>query len=91
MPRCQPSAGYPSTEQPLAALAEGVARDIQQQVEPGGAVFLVTHSMGAVVWRIILGLSIDIVWAGAVLLGPPNNGSCLARMLGQVKSWRSCR
>ena len=43
--------------------------------------------MGGVIWRIILGLpDIDVRWAGAVMLGPPNNGSGVARLLGQVRS-----
>ena len=49
-------------------------------------VFAVTHSMGAIVLRHIMGLEDHggVNWAGSILLAPPNNGSTVARILSQV-------
>ena len=46
--------GYPSRSQPLDSLAKGVAAEIVHEVGPGGQVFLVTHSLGGIVFRHIV-------------------------------------
>lgn len=49
---------YPSTRQPIIQLAEGVATEVQDLVAQGGhtGVWAVTHSLGGVVQRHIMGL-----------------------------------
>ena len=49
---------YPSTRQPILKLAEGVATEVQELVSQGGhsSVWAVTHSLGGIVQRRIMGL-----------------------------------
>lgn len=78
---------YPSRSLPLQGLAEGLVQEVRDAAGPQGRVFAVTHSMGAVVLRHIMGLenSGGIMWMGAILLAPPNQGSTVARILSQVR------
>ena len=80
------SIGYP-TRPKLEDLAVLVAGKIRAEVGSGSDVFAVTQSMGGVILRLINGLADNggVKWRGAVMLGPPNNGSSLARTLSQ--SW----
>lgn len=49
---------YPSTRQPIIQLAEGVATEVQDLVTKGEhtSVWAVTHSLGGIVQRHIMGL-----------------------------------
>ena len=49
---------YPSTRQPIVKLAEGVALEVKELVSLGGhdGVWAVTHSLGGIVQRHIMGL-----------------------------------
>ena len=49
---------YPSTRQPIVNLAEGVALEVKELVSLGGhdGVWAVTHSLGGIVQRHIMGL-----------------------------------
>ena len=77
---------YPSRRLPLQDLAVGLAEEIRALAGTNGKVFAITHSMGGIVLRHIMGLENhgSISWLGAILLAPPNNGSVVARILSQV-------
>ncbi|KAK9807919.1 hypothetical protein WJX73_002237 [Symbiochloris irregularis] len=78
--------GYPSRSQPLQALAEGLVEEIKAAAGSSGRVFAVTHSMGGIVLRHIMGLKDQggVKWLGSILLCPPNQGSAVARIMSQV-------
>ena len=59
---------YPSTRQPIIKLAEGVASEVHELVSQGGhtSVWAVTHSLGGVLQRHIMGLPDQ----GALLVKP---------------------
>lgn len=78
--------GYPSRSQPLQALAQGLVEKIKEAAGSSGRVFAITHSMGGIVLRHIMGLPDQgcVKWVGCVLLAPPNNGSAVARTMSQV-------
>ncbi|CAD7705283.1 unnamed protein product [Ostreobium quekettii] len=74
--------GYP-TRLPLPDAAEAVARELRARLPGGGDAFAVTHSMGGVILRLVGDMADGggVTWRGAVMLGPPNRGSSLARAL----------
>lgn len=76
---------YPSTRQPIIKLAEGVASEVHELVSQGGhtSVWAVTHSLGGVLQRHIMGLPNQggIVWSGIVMIAPPNQGSTVAHQM----------
>lgn len=64
--------GYPSRSQPLECLADGIAAEIQQHVSKNSSVFVVSHSLGGILWRILQGRpGNDTRWAGIVQIGGP--------------------
>eukprot|EP00803_Ostreobium_quekettii_P004276 evm.model.scf_510.6 EVM.evm.TU.scf_510.6 scf_510:70349-75897(-) len=74
--------GY-STRPKLEDAALVVARKIRSEVGQGGDAFAVTQSMGGVILRLVSNLPDGggVKWRGAVMLGPPNQGSSFARAL----------
>ncbi|DBB09385.1 TPA: hypothetical protein ACH3X3_007959 [Trebouxia sp. C0006] len=76
---------YPSTRQPINKLAAGVAEEVKDLVLQGGheGVWAVTHSLGGIVQRHIMGLPDQggISWKGIVMIAPPNQGSTVAHQL----------
>ncbi|KAL0035956.1 hypothetical protein WJX77_009293 [Trebouxia sp. C0004] len=78
---------YPSTRQPINKLAAGVAEEVKDLVLHGGheGVWAVTHSLGGIVQRHIMGLPDQggISWKGIVMIAPPK----LSGLPGIGESW----
>ena len=73
--------GYPSTEAPVAELVERTLPDAMAACGPVAKVDFVTHSMGGILLRGVLGRRPDL--AGqvrtAITLGSPHRGTAAAR------------
>ncbi|KAK9843852.1 hypothetical protein WJX84_003863 [Apatococcus fuscideae] len=80
------SLSYPSTRQPLLELARGIAKQVQDIAGTGQPVWAVTHSMGAIVLRFIMGLpeTGGVRWHGCIMIAPPNQGSRSARKFSKI-------
>lgn len=63
-----------------------VAASIRKIAGPNRGVYLVTHSMGGILARVMQGLpqAGGVRWCGCVQLAPPNKGSVLARTLSKT-------
>ncbi len=73
---------YPSTEYGLNALADRIAGQLYPGAEQGATpLYMVGHSMGGVLIRLIAARHPAISITAAVELGPPNQGSRLASKL----------
>lgn len=75
---------YPSRRQPIAALAQQLARQIRDEAA-GREVVVVTHSLGGILVR---HMGAELPLRGVIMLAPPNQGSGLARAFAGLRAFR---
>lgn len=72
---------YPSTSLSIPEAADALTWQLREQF-PGRELHAVTHSMGGVVVRHLGGRG--LTWKRIVMLAPPNRGSRVASLLGDI-------
>lgn len=77
---------YPSRSAPIEGLSDFVARRLPPA--PGGRIHFVTHSLGGLVVRHLARTQPAVPVGRVVMIGPPNQGSRLARHLARSRAMR---
>ncbi len=77
---------YPSRSQPIEGLSRHVAERLPALAD--GRVHFVTHSLGGLVVRHLARTSPHVRVGRVVMIGPPNQGSRLARRLARSRTMR---
>lgn len=72
---------YPSRKYPLEELARSLESELAELPDSLEELFLVTHSLGALVGRLVMAQNPSLPWSRAVFLAPPSGGSKVARTI----------
>jgi hypothetical protein len=77
--------GYSSRHAPLSSLIDQIEIELQQRIPVGSPVYFVGHSLGGILLRFVsVRTQAVFIWKRGVLLGSPNQGAKIARLVGQL-------
>lgn len=73
---------YPSTRLPVDSLARHITREVRSRLD-GREVSFITHSLGGIVLRKLMGGQVPWSWGRCLMLAPPNGGSEIVDWFGR--------